>query len=836
MTQIRKLTILFLLFSFNFLWGQESSTTLSLRQVFEALEKQYSCTFAYKDIDLENHFAVIPDASNLENAIQTLESSTIFNFSILQDNTIAVNKKSGLIRRCVTIINNELNIPFENVSVITPYQQLATGKNGIISFELSGPEQTIVISFNGFETVSLTANSLPENDCLDIRLNRKLELLSTVNLLNYLAKGITKNSNGSLNVNYQEFDILPGLIEPDVLQTIQALPGIQSVNETVSFINIRGGSNDQNLILLDGVKMYQSGHFFGLISAFNPFLTNEVNIIKNGSSAEYGDGVSGIISMEGTNSTASDAKVGWGINLISTDAFVELPLGDKTSIQIAGRKSFNNLVQTPTYTSYFDKAFQNTEVVRSNDVEQASNDDFTFYDAHLRVLFQPTPRDFIRASFLLMGNNLNFLENATIQDERQSRRSELQQGNIAGGIYYRRDWNSNFSSDIQLYGTNYDLSATNFDILNDQRLMQENEVLESGAKVRALYSFSEVLQLNAGYQFNETGITNFEQINNPFFERTDKQVLRTNSLFSEVIFQPKNWNTTIIAGMRVNHIDKFNEFLPEPRLAINYRFLNYFSIDLAGELKSQTTSQIIDFQNDFLGVENRRWVLSREDDIPIMKGQQFSVGLNFSRSGWLVNVEPYIKKIEGITTQSQGFQNQFENVRTHGSYTVQGVDFLLNKRFRDVNTWLSYSFAENNYTFEELSPSKFPNNIDIRHSLTYGLSCTLNKFKVSGGFNWHSGKPVTTLVAGSQVIDGELSYNAPNQENIDDYIRVDISGTYTFSLGKKVIGFAGISFWNILDTKNVLNKFYIVNGDDEPELVTENSLSFTPNATLRLSF
>lgn len=835
MTQIRKFTLLFILFSFNYLSGQNQTDSRSLQEVFTYLEQTFQCTFSYKDIDLRYHYTSVPKANDLELAVQTLSKSTLFNFTILDDRTVAVQKKEGLVRRCV-VITSEIDLPMVNVAIITPYQQLITDSAGRADLEVANTSEEITIRYTGFETIKTTAAKLATNDCSTFRLLRKIEYLNTVTLVNYLAKGITKSTNGALNVNYKEFDILPGLIEPDVLQTIQALPGIQSVNETVSFINIRGGTNDQNLVLWDGIKMYQSGHFFGLISAFNPFLTTEVNIIKNGSSAEYGDGVSGIISMQGDDTIGSQISGGWGINAISTDAYMEIPLSDKASLQLAGRKSFNNLIETPTYTEYFEKAFQNTEVLVNSEAESASNDDFTFYDAHLRFVYKPTEKDYLRVNFLLLGNRLDFLENAVIDDVRESRQSELTQENYSGGLYYGRIWNNNFSTNIQLYGTTYGLRATNFDIRNNQRLLQNNDVLEGGLKASGNFVISQNAMLMAGYQFNETGITNFEQINNPFFERTDKQVMRTHSVFAQSNLSPANWNTTIIAGLRLNHIGKFNQVLLEPRLSINYRFLNYFSIDVAGELKSQTTSQIIDLQNDFLGVENRRWVLSRENDIPILKGQQFSVGINYSRNGWLVNAEPYIKKIEGITTQSQGFQNQFENARTHGSYMVKGVDLLINKRLRNVNTWFSYSYAKNDYTFEQLTPSSFPNNIDIRHTITYGINYSFDKFNISGGFNYHSGKPITTLVPGNQVVNGQLNFDLPNASNIDDYIRVDISGTYSFSIGEKLNAFAGISFWNLLDTKNELNSFYRINNDGEHEKVTENSLAFTPNATFRIRF
>ncbi|MBT8376980.1 MAG: Plug domain-containing protein, partial [Bacteroidia bacterium] len=123
----------------------------------------------------------------------------------------------------------------------------------------------------------------------------KVERLNEVVIENYLTRGLSKNVDGKIRIATQDFNILPGLTEPDILQTIQSLPGVISVDERISNINIRGGTNDQNLILFEGIKMYQSGHFFGLISAFYPYLAEETNVSKNGTSAKYGDGVSGVI-------------------------------------------------------------------------------------------------------------------------------------------------------------------------------------------------------------------------------------------------------------------------------------------------------------------------------------------------------------------------------------------------------------------------------------------------------------------------------------------------------------------------------------------------------------
>ena len=151
-----------------------------------------------------------------------------------------------------------------------------------------------------------------------------IQKLEEIVITNYLTSGISKNIDNIITIKPEKFGILPGLIEPDVLQTIQALPGILSADETVSNINVRGGTHDQNLILWDGIKMYQSGHFFGLISAFNPYLTKTINISKNGTSAKYGDGVSSVIDMQNSNALDQKFKAGLGVNLINFDGYANM--------------------------------------------------------------------------------------------------------------------------------------------------------------------------------------------------------------------------------------------------------------------------------------------------------------------------------------------------------------------------------------------------------------------------------------------------------------------------------------------------------------------------------
>lgn len=668
---------------------------------------------------------------------------------------------------------------------------------------------------------------------------REIEILPEVIISNYLTSGIVKDNAGSIVIKPKSFGILPGLIEPDVLQTVQALPGVLSVDETVSNINVRGGTNDQNLLLWDGIKMYQSGHFFGLISAYNPYLTESVNVYKNGTSAKYGDGISGIIDMQLSNDIEDEFKAGAGFNLINVDGFAKIPLSKKMELQVSSRRSVNDVIITPTYDQYFKRIFQDSDLTnnQNNTSSISKNERFYFYDVTTKLLYDISKKDKLRLNFLNIYNNLNYEEQSRINDVDEVLNSKLTQRNLATGISYTRDWTKRFYTTAQVYVSNYGLDATNFDVTNNQRLIQENEVYDSALKLDMGYTVNPNVKLSGGYQFFETGISNLEDVNNPEFRSYIKEVIRSNSVYLDGQFLSNNANTNLRLGTRLNYFEKFDTFLVEPRLSFNQRFLNYFRFEVLGEFKSQTTSQIIDLQNDFLGVENRRWVLSNEITNPIIKSKQLSVGIHYNQNKLLISAEAYIKDVKGITTRSQGFQNQYQFVNAIGDYRVKGVDFLINKQFDAFSTWLSYSYAKNDYTFKDLNNGeRFPNNLDIRHSATFAGTYTINNFKLALGANWHSGKPNTLPSEIQDSSNNRIEYTSPNSERLNDYVRTDFSTTYTFELSPKSTAIIGASIWNLLDQKNSINTYYILDDDNNIKPVENVSLGITPNVSLRVHF
>lgn len=829
------------------LFGFSQKLNKEVKPLYEVLknaEKQYHVTFTYANKIIEG-VSVIPYPKNLnqQDAIAYLEKSTGLTFTHLTKKNILINIPINNQNLCGYLFNAQTKTYIEgaHISILNTNIHTTSNSLGYFSFDKLTDSQIIKISHLSFPTMYVNATDfIINNHCLTIKLNEKIEKLNEVILNNYLTSGISINKNNSIEINTQDFGILPGLIEPDVLNQIQAIPGISSINETISNINIRGGTNDQNLLLWDGIKMYHSGHFFGLISAFNPYLTNNVTIIKNGTSAQFNDGVSGTIDIKSIDKISDQAFGGAGFNLLSSDAFAQIPISKKMALQVSGRRALTDIVNTPTFEQYFKRAFQDTKISESLNENIKTNSNFNFFDYSIKFLYNINKKNSVRVSYLNVDNKLHFNETLTSENTSASKTSELEQKNTAIGVQINTQWNSKFKSLFHTYYTKYTINAGNFSVLNDQRLLQTNEVLETGVKLNTFYTLNSTIKLLNGYHYYELGVTNKEDVNIPIFVRTIKNVIRNHSLYSELSYTSNNNSTFFTGGIRLNYIEKFGNFIVEPRVNALHKFNSNFAFKIAGEFKSQNATQIIDLQEDFLGVEKKRWTLANNSNIPIIQSKQASAGFNYKKNNFIIDIEAFYKYVNGITSSTQGFQNQNQFIKTSGSYTIKGLEFLINKKTSNFSTWLGYSFNKNNYTFTQLTPKVFPNNTDIRHSISFGNTYTYKNFNFAIGINYRTGKPHTTPVENNPItfnqITNVINYNTPNAERLSDYFRADFSSTYKFKINTKINAMAGISILNILNIKNTLNTYYTINSNNTLNTINNTSIATTPNFTFRISF
>ncbi|WP_411768582.1 TonB-dependent receptor plug domain-containing protein [Winogradskyella sp. A3E31] len=681
--------------------------------------------------------------------------------------------------------------------------------------------------------------SIEPNDPKPSKPEYNLQTLDEVVIQNFLSKGISKNINGDIEIVPQDFEILPGLIEPDILQTIQSLPGIVSSDELISNITMRGGTNDQNLILYEGMRMYQTGHFFGLISAFNPYLTETVNVTKNGTRAKYGSGVSGLIHIENSSERASQFTAGAGLNLLSADGFAKIPVTTKSELQVSARRSFTDALVSPTYDAYFERIFSDSELNSTRKLSE--NDNFYFYDFSTKYIYDINPNTKLKANFISIHNSLNY-DQTTIDsnNETESTRSELDQTSFAGGLSFSTRFNKSTEGSAQIYFSNYELNGFNNVVEAGQLLIQRNRVEDLGIRFDVLKALDKNLNLNTGYQLNEVGVTNLEDVNEPRFRSLIKEVLRTHAIYSEAEFTSNSKNTYLRIGLRGNYIEKFEDIFFEPRLSINQKFLNHFRAEFLAETKHQSITQIIDLQQDFFGIEKRRWQLSNTndaDEVPVVQGSQVSFGLNYNNKGWLIGAEGYIKTVDGINSRSQGFQNQFQFETDTGFYKIKGVEMLLQKRAGDFSTWLSYTYSKNDYEFENFNQGQsFANNLDITHVVNTSLSYNLKNFRVAAGLNWHSGRPYTTPLQNQDPDTRGIEYASPNNQRLEDYLRLDVSASHQFDLSDNSKIEIGLSIWNLTNTTNIINRYYTLNDNDEVIENVNTALKLTPNFSCRIHF
>ncbi|CAC9974048.1 TonB-dependent receptor [Flavobacterium panici] len=823
-------------------FAQDKGKLMPFKKIILEIEQQHQVSFNYTENNIAGLELVPPKKSlSLVEKLEYLAQKTHLSFENIDNKFINIYKKENqepLI--CGYVFSNTDKKPIENANInLSNKTQVSTDANGYFEFKKED-KNTFLISHIGFLTKKITAGNTDSKDCLQLFLEPEIMQLQEIKANAILASGISKNKDGSFEIKPKKFGILPGLIEPDALQTMQQIPGVNSIDESVSSINVRGGTHDQNLFLWNGIRMFQTGHFFGLISAFNPNLAHTISIYKNGSSAFYGESVSSVVAISSTPETAEKNSFSAGLNMINADVYGKYNISPKGYIEISARKSITDFVETPTYKEYFNKVFQNTTITDFSDkqnVDYHSDKKFGFYDATLKYAQKIGLKDQIVLDLITIKDNLEVFQSAKVYDINSSENNILRQQNYGGNLSWKRNWNSFNTTKINIYNSAYELRA-NQSTSEGQIVIQENTVNNNGINLENNHILNSKFTINDGYQFNEIGVTNLEQVTNPDFYRKVKDVLRTHALIAEVKYNDTISRIYFKAGSRINYIEKFKKYIIEPRVQFSYGISKSLNAELLGELKSQNSQQIIDLQKDYFGIEKRRWIISNNSTIPIQKSRQLSLNLSYIKNDWLFDIENFYKKVIGITTSSQGFQNQLEFVKTTGDYEVWGTEMLIQKKMNHFLTWLSYTYNHNNYHFSNYEYPIFPNNFEVMHTASWAGIYEKNNFKIALGTKWTSGRPKTS--PDNTQIDPSnptLIYRKPNSDNLHIFSQVNFSSTYKWETANGIQYKLGISILNILNRRNEISEYYRVSSlTNSIEEVETFSLQRTPNVSFRVSY
>ncbi|MGH1385356.1 TonB-dependent receptor plug domain-containing protein [Kordia sp.] len=678
--------------------------------------------------------------------------------------------------------------------------------------------------------------------------------LDEVLISEYLTTGFSKNIDGAIEAIPKDFQTLPGFVEPDVLQSVQLIPGIQSPDETSTGLNIRGGTPDQNLILWDGIKMYQYDHFFGMISSFNPYLIENVKIYKNAASARYGNHISGVIDIESHSKIPKKTIVGLGANMIYVDAFVQQPIGKKVAVIASMRRSYSDAFETVTFDEFSEQIFQNTKITDNtgtfSDVLSQTNNSFYFIDFTAKVIADLSKNSQLSISSIVSKNELDFV--SQFDEINQRTDDDLSINNVGVGISWKQTWDTNLTTEFNLTTSQYDFDYLGEELLSslfDYENIKENSISEIGVHTQATYTLNKENRFIGGYELVANKLDykigrQSDVVFDPDFLVTSENSKNTiHAIFGEHHWKKNDW--TIFTGIRGSYATELNDFFFEPRIHISKKLNEQFTATFSAERQHQFISQIIEFETQSFGLENQVWVAADDTSIPVLRSEQMSLGGNFQYDSWSVDAEAYYKKINNLTSLTRGFDIEITGLSI-GKSTITGLDVLVKKRFYNFTSLVSYALTRNEFQFDNLNNTNpFEGNFDIRHYLSFVQSAKFGNLELSLGWRYRTSRPYTlaTGLAGDNADNITIQYSDRNGERLSPYHRLDFSAKYELKPFKNndLKASFGVSLLNVYNQKNILNRNYRVilntqNAEFQLRTIDKISLGRTPNFMVRLEF
>lgn len=740
-------------------------------------------------------------------------------------------------------------IEFENTRLQDALEEIEDTYDVLFSFKddyvsdksitLSGKSRTLAEVLAALETSTSLHYKIIGNRYIIVSRSKSEQVvtnaLSRVIVRSYIAKGIEKIEDGSYKLSPSRLGLLPGLTEPDVLESIQLLPGVLSPNETASSFFVRGGASDQNRILWDGINIYHKGHLFGMISPLNPYVASDIKFINKGSHSRYGERVSSITDISSSASITSKVKAELGINGLNADAILEVPIiAEKLSIQASVRRSYTDVVETPTFNQFADKVFESTKI---NQNEEGEND-FSFLDYNLRLNYNLNANNSFFASIINIDNTLDYFSSET--DTNRNFNDILTINNIGYGVGWNHIWNSRLTQTTQAFFSDYKLNYNFITIEDDAQVSdfeKRNTIFDSGLSTEISYNASDDLNFDIGYQYTLKDVA-YAFVNTTdlsFILDSEEQIVQTHSTYGQVNYKnPKLFDVSL--GVRGSYFKELDAFRFEPRILLFRTINEQFKLQASGEIKNQILSEIDETVFSDLSLENRVWRLANSEDFPIINSRHASFGFIYSNNGFSFDVDTYYKKIKNVSALSLGFLNPDNSGFNIGNKTVFGVDTFFKKRFNKFNTWLSYSFNRARSRFENLNDNKsFNSRTNVTHAISTALSYKVENFQVSLGWKWQTGRPFTIAEQGA---DGLEFNDGVNTGELPVYHRLDLSSTYSFKMSKTngLRGKIGLSVRNIYNRENLISREYRGNNslDDPVELIERFAIGITPNFMFRL--
>ena len=771
-------------------------------------------------------------------------------------------------------------------------QGVISNNYGFYSLTLPEGEYEISFSFIGYETQQKII-SLKKDVNYDIEFKLSSIVTSEVTIQ---AKSIVEQTETSvIEVPIQQIKSIPALLgEVDVLKAIQLLPGVQSSEGTSGFY-VRGGGPDQNLILLDGVPVYNSSHIGGLFSVFNADAIKTVRLTKGGFPARFGGRLSSVLEIDMKEGNMKEFHADVTLGLISSKIMLEGPvIKDKTSFIIAARRTYADLIVKPF-------------------LDEDTDLSLYFYDLNAKINHKISNKDRIYLS-AYMGNDVftvDFTEDDTYIDdsdpfgsstvnESNSLRFGLGYGNITSTLRWNHLFNDKLFSNTTLTYSRYSFN-TDFGLSNNVNF--SNSDIESteisfgyiagiedlGGRIDFDYSPNPFHNIKFGtsythhhffpgetnlmFSIDEPGDSsdvlidtnlNFSgnaNVNELFFYIEDN-VKITNRLKANVglhvglysvinSIDPIGLNTYNYDKNLLTQLINIDNYSLQPRLSARYLLSESWSLKMS-YAKMQQNIHLL--SNSSVGFPSDIWVPAI-DSVPSQTSHQIAGAITTQSANGLyeLSLEGYYKTMSDLITYKEGYSNlqsteAWQNaVETGGMGKSYGLELFLQKKRGKTTGWIGYTLSWTYRKFENINFNKwYPYKYDRRNDLSFVISHKFNeKWDVGATWVYGTGNAITFPQAiyfgmpnnwggGNAYLESIEYYGERNATRLPNYHRLD----FAINKHRKAKNWKSTISLGAYNLYNRKNPFFAYLAEENNERVAKQVSLFPiiPSISIRVQF
>ena len=750
------------------------------------------------------------------------------------------------------ISHEEDNTPITGATVVpNAHRGTTTDRDGRYELRLPSGRHVLSVNFIGFRERIIDLTVYDGGD-LNLKLQEAPTLLEEIVISSQPINELTVSRPGQLQLSVGAMKKQPALMgEADLVRQLQSLPGVNTVGEAAAGFNVRGGSIDQNLVLYDGLPLFNTSHALGFFSAFNSEAVQEMSFYRGGIPAEYGGRVSSVLDIRSKSGDMEKWRVNGGIGLVSANVMVRGPIRkNKTTIAVGGRG---------TYANWYLDLLKNT-------YKDLSNSQVGFYDAEVRLDHMISDKSRLSFSYYRSFDKLRVRGDTSFQWVNQLASLRLDQifsprfnGSFQLGM---GDYNYTVTDQIPAHGFDLTYKITYPSLKMDfsytmgkHRLgfgiqsmyyafqpgklmptsdissvrtitMDSQQALESGVYASDSYPITEKLNLDLGLRFSSFLNLGPSTVNvyNP-----SSPILK-NNLVDSIKYR---------SGQLVNSYNGL-----EPRAAIRYSLTNESSLKLSYHHIYQYLHLI---SNTAAVTPVDIWQPSNMFFKPQVSDQiSFGYFRDFKQKMYQAYAEVFYKEMNNVLDFKDGAQlilnKQLEADLIQGKGLAYGIETYISKSQGRLTWALSYTYSRSLRTIPGINNGvQYPSNFDQPHMVNLAWNYRFSKrWSFTGNFAYRTGRPVTVPSYGFTVDGyGVASFSGRNQYRIPDYHRLDIAFVIEGShkIKKPWTGSWIISFLNVYAHRNAYSYFF---ASDTPGQIKTYQLSIlgtvVPSVTYNFKF